>query len=210
MAENETHLAEQFDDMIQQEEADMLGMWTFLATEVLFFGGLFIGYIVYRTSYPTSFIEGGRHSNLLLGTINTVILLTSSLTMVLAVHAAQEGRRKDIIRFLLATIFLGLGFLLVKGIEYHQHISEHLWPGTGFSKSLSPQAEMFFNFYWVMTGLHALHVIIGIGAISILAWLARRQKFSPEYYTPVEICGLYWHFVDIVWVFLYPMFYLVK
>ena len=202
-------LAEQFEDLPQQQEAATLGMWTFLATEILFFGGLFLSYIVYRSNYPHEFAEASRHTLVLFGTVNTAILLTSSLTMALAVHAAQRGDNKWLVRFLLITVFLGLGFLGVKGLEYREDLAEHLLPGRSFTSELSHPAQIFWFLYWAMTGLHALHVLIGVGLISVMAWLARRLKFSPEYHTPVEVTGLYWHFVDIVWIFLYPLLYLI-
>jgi cytochrome c oxidase subunit III len=210
MADAEAALAEQFDDLPQQQEAATLGMWTFLATEILFFGGLFLSYITYRTVYPREFAEASRHTIVLFGTVNTAILLTSSLTMALAVQAAQRGDRKWLVRFLLVTVFLGLCFLGVKGLEYRQDLDEHLLPGPHFTSELSHPGQMFWFLYWAMTGLHALHVLIGIGLISGLAWMAHRMKFSPEYHNPVEITGLYWHFVDIIWIFLYPLLYLVE
>ncbi len=202
-------LEEQFDDPVQQHEAATLGMWTFLATEILFFGGLFLGYITYRTIYPDAFAEASRHTLVLFGTLNTAILLTSSLTMALAVRAAQEGKPKSVVRFLLLTILLGLCFLAVKGLEYHEDIQEHLWPGPHFKAGLPVQAQMFWFLYWAMTGLHAIHVTVGLGLLSVIAWLAHRGLFSSAYFTPVDISGLYWHFVDIVWIFLYPLLYLI-
>ena len=209
MSEVRTALAEQFDTLEQQHEASSLGLWTFLATEVLFFGGLFTGYVVYRHGYPQAFTEASRHTNLLYGTINTAVLLTSSLTMALAVHAAQENRPKSVCRFLLATIFLAAGFLVVKGLEYHEHFADHLVPGGHFALVAKPRTELFFWLYFTMTGLHAIHVLVGIGVLSALAFMSSRLHFSSEYHTPVEMAGLYWHFVDIVWVFLYPLLYLI-
>jgi len=203
-------VAEQFDDMPQQQEASTLGMWTFLATEVLFFGGMFMSYIVYRHTYPQAFAEASKHTIVLYGTINTAILLTSSLTMALAVHAAQKGRNQALLNFLLVTILLACAFLGVKGLEYHQDLEEQLWPGPHFKASLPPQAQIFWFLYWAMTGLHALHVTVGIGLLSIIAWMAWRRKFSEEYYNPVDISALYWHFVDIVWIWLYPLLYLIN
>lgn len=210
MAEGGSFVAEQFEDMSQQKEASTLGMWTFLATEVLFFGGMFMSYITYRHAYPEAFAEASRHTILLYGTVNTAILLTSSLTMALAVNAAQHGRRNQLALFLLVTLFFGLCFLGVKGLEYHEDLQENLWPGPHFRASLPPQAQIFWFLYWVMTGLHALHVTVGIVLIGIMAMLSRRGRFSGSYYTPVEVTGLYWHFVDIVWIFLYPLLYLVN
>jgi cytochrome c oxidase subunit 3 len=209
MAEIKILVAEQFDDPVQQKEAATLGMWTFLATEVLFFGVLFMSYIVLRSLYPLGFSEGSHECNRFYGTINTAILLTSSLTMALAVHAAQLGKLKSLMGMLALTILLALGFLVVKGLEYHEDFTKHLVPGNSFSAALSQKAELFFILYWAMTGLHAIHVFAGIVMLSILFFMARQNKFSERYYNPVEIGGLYWHFVDIVWIFLYPLLYLI-
>ena len=208
MAERKNLIAEQFDTLEQQKEASTLGMWTFLATEVLFFGVLFMSYIVLRSLYPQGFVEGSHATNHFYGTINTAILLTSSLTMALAVHAAKLSQTKTIQRMLVLTIFLAFGFLVVKGFEYHEDFTKHLVPGKSFA--LANKAELFFYLYWAMTGLHAIHVIIGIVLLSILFLMARQDKFSERYHNPVEIGGLYWHFVDIVWIFLYPLLYLIR
>ena len=210
MAESHTALAEQFVEMPQQREASVLGMWTFLATEILFFGAMFLAYITYRTIYPMAFAEASKHTIVLYGTINTAILITSSLTMVLAVHAAQENRIKWVIRHLLFTILLAVAFLFIKSLEYHEDLNEHLWPGRNFKTGLPPQAQIFWFLYWSMTGLHALHVTIGIGLLSVMAVMAHRGKFSAQYYNPVDVSALYWHFVDIVWIFLYPLLYLIN
>lgn len=211
MAEQRTALAHQFDDLAQQYHASSLGMWTFLLTELMFFGGLFLGYTVYRTAYLPGFLEGSQHLNLLMGTVNTVVLLSSSLTMALAVHAAQEGQTRLLRRFLLLTILLGVVFLGIKAGEYWLEYEENLVPGLNFS-STSPyavQVKLFMVFYFIMTGFHALHMVIGFGLLTTLVVLAWRGHFSATYHTPVEIVGLYWHFVDIVWIFLYPLLYLV-
>ncbi len=210
MADASTALAEQFDDLPQQQEASTLGMWTFLATEILFFGGMFMSYIVYRYTYPQAFAEASKHTLVLYGTLNTAILLTSSLTMALAVHAAQEGRSKALLRYLLVTIFFACCFLCVKGLEYHEDLSEHLWPGPHFKPGLPAQAQVFWFLYWCMTGLHALHVTIGVGVLSVIAWMAWRRRFSAAYYNPVDVSALYWHFVDIIWIWLYPLLYLIN
>jgi cytochrome c oxidase subunit 3 len=209
MPEAKSILAEQFDTLEQQQAAARLGMWTFLATEIMFFGALFVGYIVYRHMYPEAFAEASRHTSLFYGTLNTAILLTSSLTMALAVHAAERGENKAVLRQFGLTILLALGFLVVKGFEYTGDIHEHLVPGPHFLLPAQPHAELFFYFYWAMTGLHAVHVIIGIGVMSVLCLLVRRRRFSAQYYNPIEVAGLYWHFVDIVWIFLYPLLYLI-
>ena len=209
MPEETSMLAGQFTEADQQSEAAHLGMWTFLATEVLFFGGLFMAYILYRHLYPDAFAIGSRQTNLLFGTLNTAILLTSSLTMALAVHAAQESKTKIAVRCLLLTLLFAFGFLVVKGFEYHEDFVEQLVPGPNFNAALPPRAGLFFWLYWAMTGLHAIHVTVGIGLLSVITVLARRGRFSSRYYTPVEVSGLYWHFVDLVWIFLYPSLYLI-
>lgn len=210
MAEARTFLEEQFVEMPQQREASILGMWTFLATEILFFGAMFMAYITYRNIYPHAFAEASKHTIVLYGTMNTAILLTSSLTMVLAVQAARENSLKWLVRHLLFTILLACAFLVVKGLEYHEDLTEHLWPGPRFRTGLPPQAQIFWFLYWSMTGLHALHVTIGIGLLSVMAWMAHRGRFSAGYYNPVDVSALYWHFVDIVWIFLYPLLYLIN
>ncbi|MFO1498542.1 MAG: cytochrome c oxidase subunit 3 [Verrucomicrobiota bacterium] len=201
--------AEQFDDLEQQEEAAVVGMWTFLATEVLFFGGLVLAYIVYRTTYPEGFAFGGRHNNVLLGSINTGVLLTSSLTMACSGHAARNGHRRGQLFWLIGTLLLGLIFVGIKGWEYQQHIAKRLLPGAHFKSGLPPGTALFFLLYFVTTGLHALHLLIACGAVGVLIGLAWQGRFSPAYFAPVLVTGLFWHFVDIVWVFLYPMFYLI-
>jgi len=208
MAEAHSLVAEQFDDLPQQREASTLGMWTFLATEILFFGGLFLGYITYRSAYPQAFAEASRHTVVLLGTVNTAILLTSSLFMALAVRAAQLNRQRGIVFYLLLTVFLGVCFLGVKGYEYHEDLQEHLLPGRSFRTGLPPQGQIFWFLYWAMTGLHAVHVTIGVGLLSVVTVGAWQGRFSDRYHNPVEISGLYWHFVDLVWVFVFTCFYL--
>ncbi len=203
-------LAEQFDDLPQQLEASTLGMWTFLATEILFFGGLFLSYIVYRHTYPQAFADAAHHTKIIHGSINTGLLLTSSFTMSLAIHAAQKGRNAAVLGFLLLTMFLGCCFLGVKGLEYTSDIHEHLVPGRHFTHELGPQGQIFWFLYWMMTGLHSVHLVIGIGVLAVIAWMAFRQKFSAVYHNPVIISGLYWHFVDLIWVWLYALLYLIN
>lgn len=211
MAETQSALAHQFDDLAQQHEASNLGMWAFLLTEVMFFGGLFVGYTVYRTAYLPGFIAGSQHLDVLIGTLNTAVLISSSLTMALAVHAAQEGRPQLLVRCLLLTMLLGLVFLGFKGYEYWHKYHAGLVPGFTFSYTgpYARHVELFLTFYFAMTGLHALHMLIGLGVLAVLVGLARRGHFSAQYHTPVEMVGLYWHFVDIVWIFLYPLLYLI-
>ena len=203
-------LAEQFDDIEQQREAAKLGMWVFLATEVLFFGGLFLAYTVYRYLYPDTFAAASRHTEVILGGANTAILLFSSTLMALAVRASQLGRRKHLIWLLLATALFGVIFMGIKGFEYHKDFTDHLVPGASFRwpEANPSAAEIFFWIYFAMTGLHAIHVTVGIFVILVLAVLAARRKFDHGNYMPIEIAGLYWHFVDIVWVFLFPLLYL--
>ena len=208
----ELTVAQQFDDYEQQQEASTLGMWVFLATEVLFFGGLFLGYTVYRALYPAVYGEASRRLDIVFGTINTGVLLCSSLTMAMAVHQAQLGKRKTLILFLILTMILGGVFLGIKFYEYYQKYQESLIPGPRFAWEGrdATHASLFFIFYFVMTGMHALHMIIGIGLMATLVVLTLRGKFNAIYYSPVELGGLYWHFVDIVWVFLFPLLYLVE
>ena len=211
--EHEHHffLQHHFEDMGQQHEASTLGMWMFLATEILFFGGLFLAYAVYRTTYEQAWVAGAQLQNLKLGTINTAVLINSSLTMALAVHYAQLGRRLATFYCLVGTLLLGSGFLIIKGIEYHAHFVEGLLPGPYFTwhGPMAPKVELFMTFYFSMTGLHALHMIIGAGLLVWFMWRTWRGHFGPEYFSPVEIMGLYWHFVDIVWIFLFPLLYLI-
>ncbi len=205
--------AHQFDDAIQQHDASGLGMWVFLLTEILFFGGLFTIYTVYRSLYPEAFGHASAHLDITLGSINTAVLIGSSLTMALAVHSAQVGRSGRLVAFFLcATIALGGVFLGIKAVEYATKFHEHHVPGLSFHyEGADPQhAQLFFCLYFLMTGLHALHMIIGVVLLAILATMALRGRFGPGYYTPVELTGLYWHFVDIVWIFLFPLLYLVE
>jgi cytochrome c oxidase subunit 3 len=243
-------LAHQFDDPQQQRASAALGMWLFLATEVLFFGGMFAGYTVYRFWYPAQWDAASRTLDLWLGTINTCVLLTSSLTMALAVDAGHRGSNKAIQGWIACTIVLGAVFLGIKFYEYYGKWEHHLVPGPHFNWNAhieeehghAPQKpvkqesggtgesryqraeelastpsrladtgpmQLFFSFYFVMTGFHALHMLIGFGLLITLWVQARMGMFSSEYFTPVEITGLYWHFVDIVWVFLFPLLYLI-
>jgi cytochrome c oxidase subunit III len=244
MSADAAHVAHHFDDAEQQYAAANLGMWLFLATEILFFGGLFAGYAQYRYWYAAEFATGSHHLDWKLGAINTAVLLTSSLTMALAVRAAQTNERRGTVRFLALTIVLGSVFLGVKAYEYYHKYEQHLVPGTSFSlseghesvlplpsgegrgegspresphpsplpkgKGTEGPVEIFFSFYFAMTGLHAAHMVIGIAILGVLLAAARRGAFSSEYFTPVEMTGLYWHFVDIVWVFLFPLLYLIR
>ncbi len=203
--------AHQFETAEQQYETSTLGMWAFLVTEIMFFGGLFAGFIVYVSFYAEGFALGSRHLDLTLGTVNTLVLLGSSFTMAMAVRSAQLGRRNRLLLFLACTLMLGLVFLGIKSVEYSHKFHEHLVPGPTFhvDSPLTQNVQLFFSFYFAMTGMHTLHMLVGAG---LLIWLmvgAARDRFSSEYFTPVEVTGLYWHFVDIVWIFLFPTLYLV-
>ena len=204
-------LQHHFTDLEHQREASTLGMWVFLVTEVLFFGGMFTAYVVYRSTYRAAFEGASNLLDIRLGTVNTAVLIFSSLTMALAVRAAAQGRKKLIVFFLSSTILLGAVFLGIKVVEYSQKFAHHEVPGPHFvvPEGLPRQAEMFFSLYFCMTGLHALHMIIGVGLLSWLIARARRGDFSLRYSTPVDLVGLYWHFVDIVWIFLFPLLYLL-
>jgi len=204
-------LAHQFDSLDQQREAATLGMWMFLVTEILFFGGLFLVYTTYRNLYPDAFAAGSRELIIWAGTINTGVLITSSLTMALAVHAAQTGNRRLLITFLILTMVLGSVFLGIKAFEYYSEWQEHHVPGLNyqFDPRFYRNAQIFFSLYFVMTGLHALHMIIGLCIMSFMLWLSIRGAITVEYYNPIEVSGLYWHFVDIVWIFLFPLLYLI-
>jgi cytochrome c oxidase subunit 3 len=226
-------LQHHFENMEQQREAGALGMWVFLVTELMFFGGMFLAYTLYRTKFPADFASASNHLDLTLGAVNTVVLILSSLTMALAVYSSQVGNRRNLIVCLVITIVLGLTFLGIKAVEYHDKYVDSLIPGqlipgrpykpevqehgTPYDKHklhLLPGAtvkhvEMFYWIYFAMTGMHALHMIIGVGLLSVILFFSWRGRYGPEYHNPVEISGLYWHFVDIVWIFLFPLLYLL-
>ncbi len=214
-------LSHQFDDVEQQSEASTLGMWVFLATEVMFFGGLLTAYAVYRSTAPEAVALASRHLNVWLGCLNTVVLLTSSLTMALAVRAAQLRQHRPLVFLLVATMGFGALFLGIKAVEYTADYHDKLIPGWNFEvpekdrpvveqEHLDPRRmEMFFVLYFFMTGLHAVHLIIGIGLLGVMAYLSWKRWFSGGGAVQIEVTGLYWHFVDVVWVFLYPLLYLI-
>jgi cytochrome c oxidase subunit 3 len=212
-----TALAHHFDNLEQQREAGSLGMWVFLITEIMFFGGLFTAYVIYRTFNQASFAAASSGLNVTLGAANTVVLICSSLTMALAVYYAQVGVRRMQVIFLLLTMVLGAAFLVVKGFEYYEKftdkhvpwLSNFQWEGITPPGSSTRSIQMFYWIYFAMTGLHALHMIIGLGILSFLVYFAWRGRYTPEYHAPVEISGLYWHFIDIVWIFLFPLLYLL-
>ena len=229
-----------FDTMPQQKEAAVLGMWLFLLTEILFFGGLIVDYMIYRVWYFDAFAEASRRLSLFWGGLNTAVLIGSSLTMAMAVRSAQTNARKATVNWLILTMILGAVFLGVKVIEYADKFEHHHVPGPNFvwaaahdappagggaaapegggedpsHASNAPQlqntTQIYFSLYFTMTGLHALHMIIGIGLMSVITWMAWKGRCDGHYYTPVEMSGLYWHFVDIVWIFLFPLLYLVE
>ncbi len=224
-------LQHHFDTMAQQKEAAVIGMWVFLLTEILFFGGLFVAYMIYRVWYFDAFAEASRSLDLFWGGLNTAVLIGSSLTMAMAVRAAQTNSRKWTVNWLILTMVLGCVFLGVKVIEYADKFEHHHVPGANYvwaepgheaapgrehaNLSLTPAqlqntTQIYFSLYFTMTGLHALHMIIGVGLMLVITWMAWKGKFDAHYYTPVEMSGLYWHFVDIVWIFLFPLLYLVE
>jgi cytochrome c oxidase subunit 3 len=231
-------LQHHFDTMGQQKEAAVVGMWVFLLTEILFFGGLFAAYMVYRIWYFDAFAEASRSLSLFWGGLNTAVLIGSSLTMAMAVRGAQTNKRTATVNWLILTMILGGVFLGVKVIEYADKFEHHHVPGYNFQwaashetpaagEAAAPAAEphreltlspdqlqlttqIYFSLYFTMTGLHALHMIIGIGIMLVITWMAHKGRFDEHYYTPVEMAGLYWHFVDIVWIFLFPLLYLVE
>ena len=206
-------LREQFDTAEQQKDASTLAMWIFLITEVMFFGGMFAAYTIYRSTYPTVFAIASSSLNVVVGAINTCVLLLSSFTMVMAVRAGQLGHRNLIIFFLILTLIFGCIFLGVKAYEWNEKFEEHHIPGQAAfhleGTPLQGPAKLFFSLYFAMTGLHALHMVVGVGILTVLIFQARKGKFSADYFTPIDISGLYWHFVDIVWIFLFPLLYLI-
>jgi len=226
-------LQHHFENMEQQREAGALGMWVFLVTELMFFGGMFLAYTLYRTKFPADFASASNHLDLTLGAVNTVVLILSSFTMALAVYSSQVGKQRNQIVCLILTIVLGLTFLGIKAVEYHDKYEDHLIPGQLIpGRPYAPEVqehgapddkhklhllpgatvkhvEMFYWIYFAMTGMHALHMIIGVGILSVILYFSWRGRYGPEYHNPVEISGLYWHFVDIVWIFLFPLLYLL-
>jgi cytochrome c oxidase subunit III len=217
-------LLEQFDTLEQQKDVSQFGMWVFLITEIMFFGGLFAAYLIYRNLYNPAFVIGSSSISVVWGAINTAVLICSSLTMAMAVHSAAIGARKLLMFFLIATLFLGTIFLCIKGKEYYDKYTEHHVPGANFDfnyeradkgEVLAPadvasQTSIFFSLYFAMTGMHALHMIIGAGILIALIWKVRHGAYPTHHYTMIENFGLYWHFVDIIWIFLFPLLYLVS
>jgi len=221
---NEIHnpaLLHHFATEQQQRDSASLGMWIFLSTEVMFFGGLFCAYLIYRLKYFAEFSAASKTLALSLGATNTAVLICSSLTVVLAVYASQHGKRSMLLINLVLTLILGLTFLGIKAVEYNEKFEKHHVPGPSFQfdhvqvaghpgQYADPRhAQIFFALYFIMTGLHALHMIVGVGIFLWLLHAAWKGRFTPDYNTPVEIGGLYWHFVDIVWIYLFPLLYLI-
>jgi cytochrome c oxidase subunit 3 len=232
-AESHPALQHHFENMEQQREASTLGMWVFLVTEIMFFGGMFLAYTLYRSKFPQAFASASNHLDIALGAVNTGVLILSSFTMALAVYGTQVGRRKLQIFCLSVTIVLGLTFLGIKAVEYYDKYVDNLIPGTlipghpfhpevqtpdtpfdEHKLQLLPGArvenvEMFYWIYFAMTGMHAVHMIIGVGLLSVLLYFSIKGRYDPEYHSPIEVTGLYWHFVDIVWIYLFPLLYLL-
>jgi cytochrome c oxidase subunit 3 len=206
----DTRLADQFVDMRQQQEVAQLGIWVFLATEVLFFGGLILAYCVYRSAYAAGFAEAAHHTKIVIGTANTAILLTSSFLVAWAVTITKLSESRFAALLLWGAAVLGIAFIAFKGAEYTLEYREHLLPGFGFQYpgANAHTVRLFFSFYLVATGLHAVHVGVGIVALIVIGWRARHSAYSEGYHSPVTIVGLYWHFVDLVWVFLFALIYL--
>jgi len=217
-------LQHHFENLEQQREAGTLGMWVFLVTEIMFFGGMFLAYTLYRSQYPEAFAIASNHLDIKLGAINTAVLIFSSFTMAMAVYSTQVGKRRPQTIYLVLTIVLGLAFLGIKAVEYYEKYVDNLIPGSlipGHPFNPDPNAmhltlgvsmqhvQMFYWIYFAMTGMHALHMIIGVGLLSVILYFSVKGRYSPEYHNPVEVAGLYWHFVDIVWIFLFPLLYLL-
>jgi cytochrome c oxidase subunit 3 len=211
-AHGHSALAHHFDNLEQQREAGSIGMWVFLVQEIMFFGGLFLAYAIFRAKFPEAFAAASNHLDITLGAVNTVVLIVSSLTMALAVYFAQTGKRRPQVGFLVATLVLGTVFLGIKAVEYAEKFKGNLFPGASFhwdGPGDPNQVQIFYWIYFAMTGLHALHMIIGIAILAYLIFFAWRGRYTPEYHAPVELTGLYWHFVDIIWIFLFPLLYLL-
>jgi cytochrome c oxidase subunit III len=214
-------LLHHFAEPEQQRNAASLGMWVFLGTEIMFFGGMFCAYLLYRHWYFGDFGAASKSIDATLGVVNTAVLICSSLTVVLALWSAQTARRALLLTMLSVTMLFGLAFLGIKGYEYYQKFEEHHVPGPSFSFENVPiprhpgeyanprHAQIYFSLYFLMTGIHALHMVVGLGIFSWLLLMAWKGRFTPAYHTPVEIGGLYWHFVDIIWIFLFPLLYLI-
>jgi cytochrome c oxidase subunit 3 len=207
---SDTVLQPQYVDLAHQSETAELGIWSFIATEVMFLGGLFAAYSFYRYLHPAGVAEAAQHTKLVIGSANTVVLLTSSFLMSWASLAARAGESRPCGRLMWGAAGLGGVFVILKGTEYTEEIGEHLWPGPSFALQTSEPrvGEVFYFLYWLTTGIHALHLLVGIVVVAFVAWRANRGEFSPAYHAPVRVVSLYWHFVDIVWIFLFAVIYL--
>jgi cytochrome c oxidase subunit III len=205
-------LQEHFEDWAKQEHASRLGMWVFLASELLLFAALFALYATYRALYPADFHAAAGHNSVLIGTSNTVVLITSSFSVAWAIHALRLGRPQLTVRMLALTIALGLVFLALKLIEYAEHIAAGILPGAGYRFAELPNdgARLFFTLYYCMTGLHALHVIAGMAVLTWAAFTVRRGLCTPDHHIALENSGLYWHLVDLIWIYLWPLLYLLR
>jgi len=222
------YLRHHFANLEQQKETSTFGMWLFLLTEIMFFGGLFCAYLIYRNWYYPAFVAASHKLDIGLGAFNTAVLICSSFTMAMGVHAAEMRWRKALVGWLLGTIFLGSVFLGVKAIEYHEKWETHHVPGLNFSAEgfthqdpkypedkplaldMAAKTQVYFSLYFAMTGMHALHMVIGVSILIILVVRAWAGAYTQGHMTTIENFGLYWHFVDIVWIFLFPLLYLIS
>jgi cytochrome c oxidase subunit 3 len=204
-----TGLHEPFTDLSRQRQAAEFGIWIFLATEVLFFGGLFTGYTIYRFLYPDGFAAAGAETDIWYGTINTALLLTSSATMAVAVWSGRAGLRGTVLLGLSLTLVLGFGFLAIKGLEYHEDFQHHLLPSSLDFPVDRAGARIFISFYWVMTGVHAVHLSVGLALVGLTIRRVRRNSFDWQHTGFLHVLGLYWHLIDLIWIFLYPLLYLL-
>jgi cytochrome c oxidase subunit 3 len=239
--EERPELRHHFADEVQQRNAAALGMWWFLGTEIMFFGGMFCAYLIYRRWYFPEFAVASRSLDLGIGTFNTTVLICSSLTVAMSVRAAQLGKQKLQVKMLLLTLLFGLSFIGIKGIEWHSKYVEHHIPTFDYNvvggegdlvfknakflgidklqndpvklrqreAEIQRHTQIFYSLYFALTGMHAIHMIVGVGIFIVITWMAYKGRFTPEYHTPLEIAGLYWHFVDIVWIYLFPLLYLI-
>jgi cytochrome c oxidase subunit 3 len=211
MTPNDSFRVHHFQDANTQAHAARLGMWLFLGTEVLLFAGLFVAYSIYRGTYHTEFKLASEHLNGFLGLVNTINLITSSLTMALAIWAAEKGRKQLTVLLLVVTILCGLIFLVIHGYEYHHEWTQGALPGKYYHYKALPfvGSNMFYTLYFLMTGLHSLHVFIGMSVITVLVWRTLAGDYHAAYVTPLELGGMYWHLVDLIWIFLFPLLYLI-
>jgi len=212
VTQHDSHVQHHFVNANQQLDSAKMGMWVFLVTEILFFGGLFAGYTIYRMLYPELFVQASIELDKVWGTVNTLVLIASSVTVALAIRSAQVGKPKRVITYLVTTIILAAVFMTIKYFEWEHKFSLGIYPGKfySFDGIDNPKAHIFFSFYYLMTGLHGIHVLVGMGLMVWLIIKTKKGEITSDYYNPVEITGLYWHLVDIIWIFLFPLFYLIK